>query len=174
LAIHSNLTIPSLRLFQDGIAWSTLQAIKEGCGYRDRCGIEIFPPDRHVLNIMNVRHLWLFPPSSSPLPHLAGEKIDKVLGSEEYRVRDCSLPGDSRRLCVQSNAPEQIEDDIAWDTLQAIKEGCGHGDRSAFEYYPISHDGSPTRVRNLWLPPKRFAFEWDLDRDGKAMNTGWE
>lgn len=41
------------------ITWDELQRIKRECGYGDKWAVEIFPPDEHVVNVANFRHLWL-------------------------------------------------------------------------------------------------------------------
>ncbi len=41
------------------ISWDDLQLIKAECGFGDRWAVEIFPPDPAVVNIANMRHLWL-------------------------------------------------------------------------------------------------------------------
>lgn len=46
--------------FDDGISWDELQAIKAQCGYGDWWGVEIYPRDRDVVNIANMRHIWIF------------------------------------------------------------------------------------------------------------------
>lgn len=43
----------------DGITWDELQRLKAECGYGDRYAMEIFPADADVVNVANVRHLWL-------------------------------------------------------------------------------------------------------------------
>ena len=43
----------------DGITWDDLQWIKAQCGYADSWAVEIYPPDEHVINVANIRHLWL-------------------------------------------------------------------------------------------------------------------
>lgn len=48
--------------WKDGITWDELQQIKQQCGYGDREAVEIFPPDRDVVNVANLRHLWVLPP----------------------------------------------------------------------------------------------------------------
>lgn len=45
----------------DGISWDTLQAVKDAVGYADRDAFEIFPAKRDVVNIANIRHLWILP-----------------------------------------------------------------------------------------------------------------
>lgn len=45
--------------WEDGIAWECLQRLKRECGYGDRDAIEIFPADVDVVNVANMRHLWI-------------------------------------------------------------------------------------------------------------------
>lgn len=43
----------------EGITWDDLQQIKNECGYRDKWMCEYYPPESEVVNIANIRHLWL-------------------------------------------------------------------------------------------------------------------
>lgn len=43
----------------DGITWEELQRIKRECGYGDADAIEIYPGDLDVVNVANMRHLWI-------------------------------------------------------------------------------------------------------------------
>ena len=45
--------------WQDGIAWDDLQRLKRECGYGDADAIEVFPADADVVNVANMRHLWI-------------------------------------------------------------------------------------------------------------------
>ena len=45
--------------FADGITWDELQRLKRECGRGDKDAVEIFPPDRDVVNVANLRHLWV-------------------------------------------------------------------------------------------------------------------
>ena len=45
----------------DGITWDDLQQIKRDCGYGDSYAIEIYPQDSAVVNVANIRHLWILP-----------------------------------------------------------------------------------------------------------------
>lgn len=47
--------------WRDGLTWDELQDIKRQCGYGDRCAIEIYPADGNLVNIANMRHLWIAP-----------------------------------------------------------------------------------------------------------------
>lgn len=45
--------------WREGITWDDLQRIKAEAGYADRCAVEVFPPEELVVNVANMRHLWL-------------------------------------------------------------------------------------------------------------------
>lgn len=53
--------------FEDGITWDELQTIKSQVGFGDRCALEVYPPDDRVVNVANIRHLFLLPVGASPL-----------------------------------------------------------------------------------------------------------
>lgn len=50
----------------DGITWDDLQRIKNECGFADRDALEIYPAAADVVNVANLRHLWILP-EPSPL-----------------------------------------------------------------------------------------------------------
>lgn len=61
---HWRLSINRTSLREDGrwagdISWDELMAVKAGVGYGDMWAIELFPPDDEVVNVANMRHLWL-------------------------------------------------------------------------------------------------------------------
>ena len=43
----------------DGISWDDLQEIKSQCGYEDHDAVEIFPAEIDIVNVANMRHLWV-------------------------------------------------------------------------------------------------------------------
>ena len=43
----------------ENITWEELQEIKRAIGYGDYMAIEIFPPDIDIVNVANMRHLWV-------------------------------------------------------------------------------------------------------------------
>lgn len=45
--------------WQDGITWMDLQRLKAECGYGDRWAVEIYPPNDEVVNVANMRHLFV-------------------------------------------------------------------------------------------------------------------
>lgn len=50
--------------FRGDITWEDLQRLKRECGRGDQCAVELFPPDSEVVNVANMRHLWLVPAPS--------------------------------------------------------------------------------------------------------------
>jgi len=45
--------------FKENITWDELQDVKAQAGFADFCAVEIFPPADHVVNVANMRHLWI-------------------------------------------------------------------------------------------------------------------
>jgi hypothetical protein len=45
--------------FRDGITWDELMRLKDQAGYGDRWAVEIFPPQSAVINVANMRHLFV-------------------------------------------------------------------------------------------------------------------
>jgi hypothetical protein len=45
--------------WKDGITWDQIQEIKQLVGYGDHWAVECYPPDHHVINIANMRHIWI-------------------------------------------------------------------------------------------------------------------
>lgn len=43
----------------DKITWDEIQEIKEGVGFGDSQAIEIYPKDDDVINVANIRHIWV-------------------------------------------------------------------------------------------------------------------
>jgi hypothetical protein len=45
----------------DEITWQELQDLKRQAGFGDVDAVEVFPRDCDVVNVANMRHLWLMP-----------------------------------------------------------------------------------------------------------------
>ena len=54
-----NSTTLSGDRWQDGITWDDLQRIKNECGYALYDAVEIYPAQTDVVNVANMRHLWV-------------------------------------------------------------------------------------------------------------------
>lgn len=51
--------------WQEGISWDELQAIKNELGYQRHTAVEIYPPAADVVNVANIRHLFVL---DAPFP----------------------------------------------------------------------------------------------------------
>lgn len=47
--------------WKDGISWDDMQQIKYECGRGDKDALEVFPAEKDVVRVANMRHLWVFP-----------------------------------------------------------------------------------------------------------------
>lgn len=54
-----NRTTLSGDRWSDNITWDELQDIKAQCGYSHADAVEIFPPVGDVVNVANMRHIWV-------------------------------------------------------------------------------------------------------------------
>lgn len=45
--------------WKDGISWDELEEIKNSVGYENSWMVEIYPPHDKIVNVANMRHLWL-------------------------------------------------------------------------------------------------------------------
>lgn len=52
--------------WKEDITWDDLQRLKAEAGFGDRWAVEVFPAAGDVVNVVNIRHLWLLdaPPAS--------------------------------------------------------------------------------------------------------------
>jgi hypothetical protein len=50
---------PKVGRWVDGITWDELQQIKAECGYADNDALELYPMAADVVNVANLRHLWV-------------------------------------------------------------------------------------------------------------------
>lgn len=51
--------------WKDGITWDELQTIKNAVGYEDHDALEVYPAKKDLVNVSNMRHLWILPPPPS-------------------------------------------------------------------------------------------------------------
>lgn len=48
-------------IWREGISWEELQSLKAQAGYGHLWAVECYPPDHKIVNVANMRHLWLLP-----------------------------------------------------------------------------------------------------------------
>ncbi len=61
-----NIADVGSRGWKEGISWEELQQIKRECGYGEHDACEVFPADKDIVNVANMRHLWVFTASKIP------------------------------------------------------------------------------------------------------------
>lgn len=47
--------------WEEGISWDDLQRLKSECGRGDRDAVEIYPADKDLVNVANMRHIFVLP-----------------------------------------------------------------------------------------------------------------
>ena len=47
--------------WKDMITWDEIQKLKGECGRGPKWAVEVFPADGEVVNVANMRHLWIVP-----------------------------------------------------------------------------------------------------------------
>jgi hypothetical protein len=47
--------------WRDGIGWSELMEVKRECGYGDAFAVECYPEEANIVNVANIRHLFILP-----------------------------------------------------------------------------------------------------------------
>lgn len=47
--------------WQDNLTWDELQEVKRQIGHGDSFAVEVYPSDRDIVNVANLRHLWVLP-----------------------------------------------------------------------------------------------------------------
>lgn len=43
----------------DGLTWDDLDQLKRQAGYGDKLAVEFYPPERDIVNVANMRHLFV-------------------------------------------------------------------------------------------------------------------
>lgn len=72
--------------WKDGITWVDLQDIKRAVGYGDFLAIEFYPEDKNVVNVANMRHLFVILNHERKLPkHWQKEEKGETISGEQEK-----------------------------------------------------------------------------------------
>jgi len=47
--------------WNDGLTWDEIQEIKRQIGLAEFFAVEVYPRDRDIVNVANLRHIWVLP-----------------------------------------------------------------------------------------------------------------
>ena len=84
------------------LTWAHLQELKGMCGHGKREAVEIYPADDAVVNVANMRHLWLLPPGQR---HPVGLDRHRTYPDPRHGVAGYAL-GDKGPDCIIIDDPE--------------------------------------------------------------------
>lgn len=61
---HTRISVNRIEIlnngdWKDGITWDELEHIKNEIGYSNQHAVELYPPKDQIVNVANMRHLWL-------------------------------------------------------------------------------------------------------------------
>lgn len=59
LSINRNAFSSDFSRFLDGISWERIQELKAECGRASLEAVEIYPGDEDIVNVANLRHIWV-------------------------------------------------------------------------------------------------------------------
>jgi hypothetical protein len=76
--------------FRDDITWDDLQQLKAEAGYADRVAIEVFPPERLIVNVANMRHLWLLPEGAEQMPFVWNGRKSLSENRQPLSIKDAA------------------------------------------------------------------------------------
>lgn len=96
LSIHRT-TIKNGR-WSDGILWDDMQRLKSECGRGDKCGVEVYPADEDLVNVANVRHVFILPEA----PAFAWKKASD-------RRHDRDHPSPASRVAAPDQAVDRTD-----------------------------------------------------------------
>lgn len=65
LSICRTAIDPKQGRWREDISWDDLQRLKRECGFGASDAVEVYPADADIVNVANMRHLWIMP---APLP----------------------------------------------------------------------------------------------------------
>jgi hypothetical protein len=61
ISVNRSEYLPEADCWKDGISWDDLMEVKAQLGFGDHDAIEIYPRNSDVVNVTNMRHLFLIP-----------------------------------------------------------------------------------------------------------------
>jgi hypothetical protein len=73
--------------WEENLSWEELMEVKRKVGLGDRCAAEIYPEDKNIVNVANMRHLFIL---EEPMGWIVGQPERE----EDYDVHGMEMPED--------------------------------------------------------------------------------
>jgi hypothetical protein len=74
--------------WRDGVTWDELQQIKRDCGFGELWAVEVFPAEANLVNVANMRHLWLL--HEAPPYAWTAENVARIVSASRPEGRASS------------------------------------------------------------------------------------
>ena len=103
------------------VGWSDKQQIKDELFGRDRIAIEVYPDRKHLVDVMNVYHLWLLP-KKAVMPFGIHPTRDNI-GEPIYRGYDFDLQDCIERVKNEpskTSLEEKVSNSLSDEALQIM------------------------------------------------------
>jgi hypothetical protein len=111
--------------WEENLTWDEMQEIKRQIGYADRYAIEVLPRDCDIVNVANMRHMWILP---APLPIGWFMRDEPAAGGSGVSgVRAVDDPGIFSSVPVDCFA----DDRLSKTDIRVFGAACSFRDRSA-------------------------------------------
>lgn len=120
---------------RDGIAWDTLQGIKSVIGYADYQAFECYPKVLDVVNVANMRHLFIIP-----------MKLNISIGWIKQNIESALNP--FTLYVDRDNLQKQVEELKTQVPVWTAIANEGHPKRDG-QYYVVFHTGNP-KYQKQW------------------------
>lgn len=99
------------------VGWSIKQQIKDELFGRDRIAIEVYPDNKHLVDVMNVYHLWILP-KKSKMP-FGIHPIKDNIGEPVFRGYDFNL-----NECIERNKEKKVDISLSEKLNNSIMRGA--------------------------------------------------
>lgn len=122
---------------RDGITWDSLQSIKAEIGYSDYQAFECYPKAHDVVNVANMRHLFIMPMQLNISIGWIKQNIESALNPFTLYID-------------KDNLQKAVEELKAQVPVWTVIEDEGHPKYDG-QYYVVFHTGNPKNQKQMSL-----------------------
>lgn len=102
------------------VGWNIKQQIKDELFGRDRIAIEVYPDNKHLIDVMNIYHLWLLP-KKCKMPFGIHPTRDNI-GEPVFRGYDFNL-----QECIERNKGRECNVSLEEKLNNSMTKGVFNG-----------------------------------------------